>query len=155
MTKKSSKKLVFLYIKTAIYLSLVGFHKGSPSYRRILQPSKENITWKFYFLWVISNPDSDPWPAWIRILFGSYLKHCFAVISAMVSTPRQAESLSATPRESKNCSLLILRPPQRTSKLQEKPSVHYGSGSRLLSLMRFRIRTQGAKLMRIPIMNRL
>jgi hypothetical protein len=33
---------IFLIKKIAIYLSL-GLHKGRPSYRRSLQPSKENI----------------------------------------------------------------------------------------------------------------
>ncbi len=58
----------FFWSKTAIYLSL-GLPKGRPSYRRSLQPSKENIqqfkTWKFLyfflFLWVIFDPlDPDP-----------------------------------------------------------------------------------------------
>ncbi len=59
--------------KFAIYLTL-GLHKGRPSYRRSLQPSKDNIqhfkTWNFLtcliflFLWVIfallePDPDSD------------------------------------------------------------------------------------------------
>jgi hypothetical protein len=42
---KNGKKLKFKAeqnLKIAIYLSL-GLYKGPPSYRRILQPSKENI----------------------------------------------------------------------------------------------------------------
>jgi len=35
-------KFIFFKSKVAIYLSL-GLHKGRPSYRRSLQPSKENI----------------------------------------------------------------------------------------------------------------
>jgi hypothetical protein len=38
----SWKKITFFGSKTTIYLSL-GLHKGRPSYRRSLQPSKENI----------------------------------------------------------------------------------------------------------------
>jgi hypothetical protein len=64
------KKLYFFGSKTTIYLSL-GLYKGRPSYRRSLQPSKENIqylkTWKFWtffiFLWIIFDlldPDPDP-----------------------------------------------------------------------------------------------
>ncbi len=36
------KKFIFFWSKIAIYLPL-GLHKGLPSYRRSLQPSKENI----------------------------------------------------------------------------------------------------------------
>jgi hypothetical protein len=42
---KNLKKIycgIFLCIKTTIYLTQ-GLHKGFPSYRRSLQPSKENI----------------------------------------------------------------------------------------------------------------
>jgi hypothetical protein len=47
MTKKLKKKIQLKKLnscgsKTTIYLSL-GLHKGCPSYRRSLQPSKENI----------------------------------------------------------------------------------------------------------------
>ncbi len=71
------KKLNFFGSKTTIYLSL-GLHKERPSYRRSLQPSKENIqylkTWKFWtffyfcglFLpsWIrIRNLNADPDPA--------------------------------------------------------------------------------------------
>ncbi len=38
----AEKNLVFFWSKIAIYLSL-GLHKGHPSYRRSLLPSKENI----------------------------------------------------------------------------------------------------------------
>ncbi len=70
-------QLSFSWSKIAIYLSL-GLHKGRPSYRRSLQPSKENIqhfkTWKlcifFYFYgsflpsWIrIRNLNADPDPA--------------------------------------------------------------------------------------------
>jgi hypothetical protein len=42
MTKKIKlKKIIFFKSKIAIYLSL-GLHNGRPSYRRSLQPSKEN-----------------------------------------------------------------------------------------------------------------
>ena len=60
----------FLHQKIAIYLSL-GLHKGRPSYRKSLHPSKENIQYLqnikildfFLFLWVIFallDPDPDP-----------------------------------------------------------------------------------------------
>jgi hypothetical protein len=43
MKKKfTAKKVDIFKIKIAIYLSL-GLHEGSPSYRKSLQPSKENI----------------------------------------------------------------------------------------------------------------
>jgi hypothetical protein len=38
----AEKKLIFFGSKTTIYLSL-SLHKGRPSYRRSLQPSKKNI----------------------------------------------------------------------------------------------------------------
>jgi hypothetical protein len=38
----AEEKIKFFVSKTTIYLSL-GLHKGFPSYRRSLQPSKENI----------------------------------------------------------------------------------------------------------------
>ncbi len=62
------KKLHFFRSKTTIYLSL-GLHKGFPSYRRSLQPLKENIqNFKtmnllifFLLLWVIfALMDTDP-----------------------------------------------------------------------------------------------
>jgi hypothetical protein len=70
--------LIFFKSKTTIYISL-GLHKGFPSYRRSLQPSKENIqhlkTWNFliffYFCgsflpsWIqirTPEPDTDPLP---------------------------------------------------------------------------------------------
>jgi hypothetical protein len=43
--KQIQMKIFYIYIfliKIAVYLSL-GLHKGRPSYRRSLQPSKENI----------------------------------------------------------------------------------------------------------------
>jgi hypothetical protein len=81
-------KLIEFWSKIAIYLSL-GPHKGRSSYRRSLQPAKENIqnfkTWNFFnfsyffgsilssWIWIwIPNPDPDPltWlnpvPIWIR-----------------------------------------------------------------------------------------
>jgi hypothetical protein len=45
MTKnwgKNTDEEKFILIKIVIYL-LLGLHKGCPSYRRSLQPSKENI----------------------------------------------------------------------------------------------------------------
>ncbi len=72
-------KLAFFGSKTTVYLSL-GLHKGRPSYRRSLQPSKENIqyfkTWNFLiiflFLWTflpswIRIRIRTHWPDWIRI----------------------------------------------------------------------------------------
>ena len=57
----------FSWSKIAIYLFL-GLHKGRPSYRRSLQPSKENIqylkTWKF---WTFFNFCGSFLPSWIRI----------------------------------------------------------------------------------------
>ncbi len=58
----------FLWSKIAIYLSL-DLHKGRPSYRRSLKPSKENIqhfkTWNFlnFFYFCVSFGN----PGWIRI----------------------------------------------------------------------------------------
>ncbi len=72
--KLKKKKLKFfsflLWSKIAIHLSL-GLHKGPPSYRRGLQPSKENIQhfkrWNlltvFYF--------SGPFLPWIHFALGS------------------------------------------------------------------------------------
>ncbi len=61
------KKINFFGSKTTIYLSL-GLHKGRPSYRRSLQPSKENIqylkTWKF---WTFFYFCESFLPSWIRI----------------------------------------------------------------------------------------
>ncbi len=60
------KSQYFFWSKIAVYLSL-GLHKGHQSYRRSLQPSKQNIqhfkTWNvfFLFLWAIFallDPDS-------------------------------------------------------------------------------------------------
>jgi hypothetical protein len=42
LIKFAAEKRLFFISKTTIYLSL-GLHKGFPSYRRSLQPSKENI----------------------------------------------------------------------------------------------------------------
>ncbi len=62
MTKNWEKftavKLLYIFgSKIAIYLFL-GLHKGHTSYRRNLQPSKENIqhfkTWKFFMFFYIS-----------------------------------------------------------------------------------------------------
>ncbi len=64
--------------KIAIYLFL-SLHKGRPSYRRSLQPSKENIQhfkkWNLLtfilFLWVIYvflDPDLDP-QHWFEVIF--------------------------------------------------------------------------------------
>ncbi len=62
-------KFNFYFSKIAIYLSL-GLHKGRPSYRKSLQPSREHPILKnmkildfFLFLWVIFallDPDPDP-----------------------------------------------------------------------------------------------
>jgi hypothetical protein len=71
------KNLSFLKKKIAIYLLILGLLKGGPSYRRSLQPSKEDIQ-HFLFLWVLfalldpdpdpgSNPDPDP-QHWYRVL---------------------------------------------------------------------------------------
>ncbi len=65
---------IFFWSKIAIYLSL-GLPKRRPSYRRSLQPSKENIqhfqTWKFFtFFLFVGHPtaqingDPDPQPWW-------------------------------------------------------------------------------------------
>ncbi len=64
----AEKNLIFLRSKVANYLSQ-GRHKGRPSYRGSLQPSKENIqhfkTWNLFiclFLWVVFallDPDSE------------------------------------------------------------------------------------------------
>ncbi len=64
LLKKNNK---FFGSKTTIYLSQ-GLHKGRPSYRRSLQPSKQNIqylkTWKF---WTFFNFCGSFLPSWIRI----------------------------------------------------------------------------------------
>ncbi len=62
------KKTLNLFVsKTTIYLFL-GIHKGRPSYRRSLQPSKENIqylkTWKF---WTFFYFCGSFLPSWIRV----------------------------------------------------------------------------------------
>ncbi len=73
-----SWKFLFLFSwsKIAGFLSLLGLNKGRPSYRRSLQPSKENIqhfkTWKFctffYFLGNFCPPRSGSGSAiWMRI----------------------------------------------------------------------------------------
>ncbi len=71
--KKLQQKISDIFgLKIAIY-SYVGLNKGRPSYRRSLQPAKENIqhfkikTWNFFFsfLWVIfalPDPDREPDP---------------------------------------------------------------------------------------------
>ncbi len=65
---KLKKNLIFSFWSTiAIYLSL-GLHKRRPSYKRSLQPSKENIqhfkTWKF---WTFFYFCGSFLPSWIRI----------------------------------------------------------------------------------------
>ncbi len=63
------QKLNIFWSKIAIYLSL-GLHKGRPSYRRSLQPSKEKIqhfkTWNFS-LFFFNFRGSFCSPSWIRI----------------------------------------------------------------------------------------
>ncbi len=81
------KNLISFESKNAIDLSL-GLHKGRPSYRRSLQPSKENIqhfkTWKFLYFFCgsffallsgfrIRIRIRIHWPDWIRIHTLSYL----------------------------------------------------------------------------------
>jgi hypothetical protein len=67
--KITAEKKINLFFgpKTTIYLSL-GLHKGRPSYRRSLQPSKKNIqhfkTWKFCTFFYFCGSFS---PSWIRI----------------------------------------------------------------------------------------
>ncbi len=60
---------LFFWSIIAIYLSL-GLHKGHPSYRRSLQPSKENIqylkTWKFLTFFYFCGSFLPSW-IWIRI----------------------------------------------------------------------------------------
>ncbi len=61
------KKLNFFGSKTTICLSL-GLHKGRPSYRRSLQPSKENIQyWKTWKFWIFFSFCGSFLPSWIRI----------------------------------------------------------------------------------------
>jgi hypothetical protein len=69
--KFTTRNLIYIFwIKNAIYLSL-GLHKGRPSYRRSLQPSKVNIQhfkrWKFcsffnffFVIFPLLDPDPDP-----------------------------------------------------------------------------------------------
>jgi hypothetical protein len=98
-----------------IYLSL-RLHKGCPSCRRSLQPSKENIqhfkTWNFLFflfLWVIfalldPDPDSESRSRYRRsdlIESGSNPdpdpKHCFRYLSSTLATPRPFTPLFLLP----------------------------------------------------------
>jgi hypothetical protein len=66
--KKHSKKIIFfIFFQIAIYVNL-DFHKERLSYRRSLQPSKENIQqfkilnfFPFFYFWV------KFLPSWIRI----------------------------------------------------------------------------------------
>ncbi len=64
ITLQLKNLFIFLGSKIAIYVSL-GLHKGRPSYKRNLQPSKENIhqlkTWNFFtFLSVLRIRDVYP-----------------------------------------------------------------------------------------------
>ncbi len=62
--------LISIFLIKNCNLLILGLHKGRPSYRRSLQPSKENIQylktkkiWTNLFLWVIFallDPDPDP-----------------------------------------------------------------------------------------------
>ncbi len=76
-----TKNLKNLQLKKTIffYLSL-GLHKGRPSYRRSIQPSKENIqhfkTWNFFTFFYLSGSGSGfririRWPDWILFQSGS------------------------------------------------------------------------------------
>ncbi len=66
------KKIGIFWSKFAIYLSL-GLHKGHPSYRRSLQPSKKNIqhfkTWNLFTFFYLCRSFLT---SWIRI-------HCFQI----------------------------------------------------------------------------
>ncbi len=91
------KKCIIIFLsKIAIYLSL-GLHKGRPSYRKILQPSKKNIHHfkkhdisNFFYIFVCNFCPSGSgsgsgfliriwirihWPDWIRIEIPNP-KHC-------------------------------------------------------------------------------
>ncbi len=65
--KIAAVKLIFYGSKISVYLSL-GLHEGRTSYRRSLQPSKENIqhfkTWMFFIIFYIC---VSHLPSWIRI----------------------------------------------------------------------------------------
>jgi hypothetical protein len=77
----------FFYLvwsKIAIYVFL-GLHKGRPGYRRSLQPSKENIQYRYCVIFALLDPDTDPGtllnPDPIRIRIHNCLKqpdpqHC-------------------------------------------------------------------------------
>jgi hypothetical protein len=57
-------QLFFFNSEIAFYLSL-GLHKGCPSYKRSLQPSKKNIQHFIFAFWIrirIANPDPDTVP---------------------------------------------------------------------------------------------
>ncbi len=86
------KKLNFFGSKTTIYLSL-GLHKGRPSHRKSLQPSKENIqylkTWKF---WTFFYFCGSFLPSWIRIR-----------IRNMNADPDSATQINADPDPPKPC----------------------------------------------------
>ncbi len=63
--------LFFFWLKIAVYLSL-GLHKGRPSYRRSLQPSKENIQHcKRWNLLTVFYFPGQFLPSWIRIRIGN------------------------------------------------------------------------------------
>ncbi len=73
--KNTYEKIFFSWSKIASYYLSRDLHKGHPSYRRSLQPSKDNIKNMkfipfFLFLWVIfppgsvSSPDPDPQHWW-------------------------------------------------------------------------------------------
>ncbi len=114
----SWKKTKFSEPKTTIYLSL-GLHKGRPSYRRSLQPSKENIQhfnkWNFLIFFSTfvgnfallesdpysgsgsidpiefgSNPDPDPDPQ--HSLMGSFITQCGLKMKLQMSGTQRTTS---------------------------------------------------------------
>ncbi len=105
--KITAVKLLFIFFgsKMAIYLSL-DLHKGCTSYRRSLQPSKENIqhfkTWKFFTFFHICGSflpsgirvririqNADPEPAtqinadWLRLVYTDQFG-CFIQVSLKI-----------------------------------------------------------------------
>ncbi len=66
------KEFIFFWLKIAIYFALC-LHKGRPSCRRSLQPSKENIQhFKKLNLFTFFNFCELVLPSWIRIQSGSF-----------------------------------------------------------------------------------
>jgi hypothetical protein len=72
-TRKKCRKHLYFFKSKNCNLLILGLHKGRPSYRRILQPSKENIhhfkTLNFFTFFYFCGSFLPSWiQIWIRIL---------------------------------------------------------------------------------------